>query len=324
MSITRAAAELTRRTAKAAFFQELRQPTGDMGFFWMECSTEFDSDQDQETYPWLGQVPQLERWVGLRKLKGLPPQSFTIENLKWEASFVVDNDLIRRDKLGQVAIRGRDLARRTMSHKERLAVDTLIDGEATNCYDGQFFFDNDHQDPGGFEAAQDNLLGGVAAATTIPTVAEFETAMDEIETAMMAFTDDRGEPFNLPMQLHVIVPPAYARVARIVLGQVGAIAADATGTTGAFRGRGIGLTVTPYLPARQTAKGETVNDTFYVLNKALTVRPLIYQTERDAEFETLGAGSEHSFKTDTTVFGVNGSYNMGYGPWQGAVAYVFT
>lgn len=331
MSITAQQAELVRRTAKAAFFKELRQPTGQMAWCWPMVTTEMPSDSDQETYPWLGQVPQLREWTALRDVKSLPGQTFTIRNRKWEGTIAVENDLVRRDKLGIVAIRARDLARRAMSHRESLLIDTLLLGEATNCYDGQYFFDDDHADPGAvFTSSQDNDLTSAAATGTIPTPAEFEAAVNAMLNGatgldgLRVFTDDQGEPWNFAEDLHWIIPPAYELAARTVLGTGTNISpADSTGITGAFRGLGT-VHVSNYLPARQTALGQTADNRFYLLNAAPVVRPIIFQLEREPEFETLGPGSDHSFKTDTTLYGVNASYNMGYGPWQHAVVHTFS
>jgi len=326
MGLTAASAELSRRTARAAFFGELREPTGAKSFVYPMLSSEMPSDSDQETYPWLGQVPQLREWTGLRDIKGLPDQSFAIPNRKWESTIMVDNDLIRRDKLGQVATRSRDMARRASSHKEALFVDTLLLGAATNCYDGQFFFDTDHADPGAaFTTSQSNDITTAIVLLTAPTVAEFETAVEAMLNNLRDFKDDQGEPWNFSEDLHWVIPTSFTKVARLVLG-VGAemAAADVSGATGAFRGEGT-IHVSSFLKARQTATSiGTAGDRFYLFNAGAEIQPIIYQTEREAEFETLGQGSDHSFKTDTTLYGVNGSYNMGYGPWQHVVSQTFT
>ena len=178
--ITQGQAALVRRTAKAAFFRELRMPTSEMAFANPMVTTEMDSDQDQEEYSWLGQVPQLKRWIGLRDIKSLPTQSFTIPNLRFEATIGFENRLIKRDKLGQVVTRSRDLARRVLSHQERLMIDALLLGESTLCYDGQNFFDTDHADPSGDDqTAQSNDLAVTGTPGSI-TAAQFETAVDTV------------------------------------------------------------------------------------------------------------------------------------------------
>lgn len=328
MPLTPASAELSRRTARAAFFGELRNPTGAQAYAYPDLSSEFPSDQDQETYPWLGQVPQLREWLGSREIKSLPPQSFAIRNRKWEATISIDNDLIRRDKLGQVATRSRDMARRASSHRELLFWDTILLGASTNCYDAQFYFDTDHNDPTAsvpIASGQSNKITVSGVTTpTAPTVANFENGYEQAVNALRDFKDDQGQPWNFSEDLHVWVPTNMAKVARIALGSgANATAADTSGGTGAFRGEATPH-VSAFIRARQTALGQTVGTSFWLFNRSPEVKPIIYQVEREAEFETLGVGSDHGFKTDTTLYGVNGSYNMGYGPWQHAVQVTFT
>lgn len=323
--LTTGSVEIARRTAKAAFFGALKDAAGNKKFIYPTVTSEMTSDQDQETYPWLGQVPQLREWFGLRDIKGLPAQDFTIANRKWEATIGVDNDLIRRDKLGQIATRARDMAKRTISHKERLFWDTILLGETALCYDSQFFFDTDHADPGAvYSASQSNLIGASATTPAAPTPAEFEDAFEAGINALRDLRDDQGEPWNLDEDLHVGIPTNMTRSAGTVLGtNSNQSPADSTGVDGSFRGEAM-VHVSSFIRARQTALGLTVGTAFWIFNAAPEVNPVIFQKEREAEFETLGKGSDHSFKTDETLYGVNGSYNMGYGPWQHAVKVTFT
>lgn len=322
--ITQAQAELVRATAREAFFKQLNAAPPD-SMIHPVIATRMPSDSDQETYAWLGQSPMFQEWQGVRGVKGLPTQSYVLRNKKFEATLAVENDLIRRDKLGQVTVRAADLGRRAIQHTEMLAIDALLLGESTNGYDGQFFFDTDHADPGAsFTTSQDNDLTGAAATGTNPTAAEMEIAVEAMLVKLRTYKDDTGMPWNFAEDLHWLVPPVMEKAARIVLeSNVGSVAADSTGVTGAFRGTGK-LHVSAWLPARQAALGQTADNRIYLFNAAGMIKPLIYQVEKEPEFDSLGAGSDHSFKTDTTLFGGMRLCNVGHGVWQHAVLYTFS
>lgn len=326
--ITQAQADLVRATARAAFFGALSESPGNMAHTLV--STTYPSTADQETYPWIGQVPQLQKWEGLRGIKGLPTQKYTLPNIKWEATIAVEGELARREKLGQVTVRSRDLARRAQWHRERLFIDRLLEGRSGGtglAYDGQNYFDNDHKDAGAvYTTNQSNVSSKTVAVVASPTVVEMEAAVDAALVQIRKLVDDQGEPWNLSERWVIVVPPAYQKPATLVFGSPGTVttnAADATGATGAFRGLG-DVIVSTYLPARQTALGLTVDNKMYLFNVAPEVKPIILQTEVEPDFQELGPGSEHTFKTDTLLYGIWASYNIGYGPWQYAHEITFS
>ena len=59
---------LGSRAIIGKFFAALEQYTG---LSWIELvSVLFDSDQESETYKWLGQSPVMREWIGGRHAKG--------------------------------------------------------------------------------------------------------------------------------------------------------------------------------------------------------------------------------------------------------------
>lgn len=84
-----------------------------------------DSDQESETYKWLGMVPAMREWIGGRQAKGFRENGMTITNKTWESTLEILVDWIRRDKTGQIAIRIAELATRASEHDAKL-LSTLI------------------------------------------------------------------------------------------------------------------------------------------------------------------------------------------------------
>ena len=103
--------ELSSRAIIGRYYKRLNQKSG---MAWVEAvSNYFTSDQEQETYKWLGQVPVMRNWVGGRQAKGFTTNGLTIENKHFEATLEIPLVDLRRDKTGQIEVRINELADRT-------------------------------------------------------------------------------------------------------------------------------------------------------------------------------------------------------------------
>lgn len=96
------------------------------------------------TYGWMKGLTGLREWIGQRQIDNLSEASYTLKNKHFEKMIAVNRNNIEDDNLGMYsdgfAIMGDSAARLS----EELVWDLLKDGFATNCWDGQFFFDTDH------------------------------------------------------------------------------------------------------------------------------------------------------------------------------------
>lgn len=87
---------LSSRAIIGRFYQRLEQ---NPGLEWVAAlSNYFTSDQESETYKWLGQVPVMREWIGGRQAKGFRENGITIENKHFEATLEVLVRELRRDK----------------------------------------------------------------------------------------------------------------------------------------------------------------------------------------------------------------------------------
>lgn len=136
------ATTLSSRAIIGRYYQRLEQ---NPGLQWVGAvSNYFTSDQESETYKWLGQVPVMREWIGGRNAKGFRENGITIENKHFEATLEVLVRELKRDKTGQVMVRVDELADRTNAHWAKLLSELIENAESTVCYDGQYFFDTDH------------------------------------------------------------------------------------------------------------------------------------------------------------------------------------
>lgn len=310
------AALLGSRAIIGSFYARLEQ---DAGSSWIaRLSNYFTSDQESETYRWLGQVPQMRQWVGGRQAKGSRTQGFTIANVLYEATLEFLLDEIRRDKTGQVQVRIGELATRTNSHWAKLMALLIINGASQVCYDGQYFFDTDHAE--GDSGAQSNSISYDMAGSA-PTAAEFAAAIMNALTQLVGFVDDVGEPLNETAQKFlVLVGPQHLQAASAALAAPVVLSGGQSQTnilaTSNFGGFTIELAV--------SARLATLGQKFMVFRTDADVKPFIRQEEQGVQVDAIAEGSELEFKERKHQYGVHAIRNVGYGMWQGSVLTTFT
>jgi len=305
------AGKLSSRAIIGEFFNILAQ---DIGITWIpDVSMPFDSNQESETYAWLGMAPAMREWIGGRQAKGFRENGITIKNKKYESTMEVLVDEIRRDKTGQIMIRIAEQAQRANAHWASLLSTLIAAGEGAVCYDGQYFFDTDHSE--GDSGTQDNDLTGAAATNTQPTAAEAETAIMACVSAILGYKDDQGEPMNEGASLfRIMAPTVYLAPFASALNNP-FIAAGQSNLIANIDGFSFKLSVNPRLSSG--AK-------FYVFRADGQTKPFIRQEEEGITVAAIAEGSELEFKEDKHQYGIKALRNVGYGYWQHACQYTFT
>jgi len=311
------AAGLGSRSIIGTFYETLEQS---VGATWMpSLAMEFTSDQESETYKWLGQSPAVREWIGGRLAKGLRENGLTIVNKTFEATLKVLVDEIRRDKTSQVMLRIKELADRVAAHPMSL-ISTLINngGGATNglAYDGQFFFDTDHQE-GDSPSQKNDLVAGDYAVlnvgtATAPTANEMADALMAVIQHFYSLKDDQNEPINeLARAFLVMVPVNMWGAAQ------NAVSANMLNTGSGSRDNPLmkmGVSLSVAANPRLTA-----TDKFAVYRTDGRTKPFIHQTEEGVTMSAIAEGSEHEFKENEHLYGVKVIRNVGYGMWQHAI-----
>lgn len=282
---------------------------------WMsELALPISSNQESETYKWLGMTPAMREWVGGRQAKGFRNDGMTVPNRLFESTLKISVDDLRRDKTGQINARIDELAVRAALHPTKLMSELILAGETTACYDGQYFFDTDHSE--GLSGSQsnditydisDNATGGTATAPTPYTI---QGAIVAAIAAMMGFKDDQGEPMNeTAARFHVMVPTPF----------MGATLTALTSTTVGDRvdnlltNRNVGLSVIPAVNPRLTWTTKLA-----VFRADGGVKPFILQEEQGVMMDAVAEGSELEFAQREHHYGVTRICNVAYGYWQHA------
>lgn len=295
----------------------------DPGTAWLNAvSMLFTSNQDSETYHWLGQSPAMREWVGGRNAKGFRDNSITIDNLHYEATLEVLVRELRRDKTGQVMTRIRELALRTNSHWASLISTLIVNGPSTACYDGEFFFDTDHSE--GSSGTQSNDISvdisalpvSVNGTVTAPSTEEMQLSIVEGITQIMGFLDDQGEPMNENAQNFLVMTPTSlyipASTAIQMPRETGVSAQKVPGNLN------VSVVANPRLDANSWT------DEFVVFRMDGGVKPFIRQQETPVMLKAKAEGSEFEFDNDAHQYGVDAWRNVGYGYWQHACLVTMT
>lgn len=305
---------LSSRAVMGMYFARLEV---NPGLAWVNgVSNLFTSDQDSETYPFLGQSPAMREWIGGRQAKGLAGNALSIANRHYEATLEIAVRDARRDKTPQIEARVQDFADRSLTHWASLLSALIAAGESTVCYDGQFFFDTDHVE--GSSGAQSNdisvdisaLPATLHGVPTAPSVEEFQQSILKGIAQVLSLKDDQGEPMNESASAFLVMVPVPLYMT--------AIAATATLTQAALSNN-----MNPNLIANlnvQVAMNArlTWTDKFALFRTDSPIKGLIRQSETDIDLKAKAEGSEFEFDNDAWQFGIDTWRNVGYGYWQRA------
>lgn len=273
--------------------------------YFQDVATRIQSNSDSETYKWLGAIPRMREWGTGRLARGMRTESYSVENLKYEATLEVDRDEISDDKTGQIRIRIAELAERAATHKDFLISQLLTSGETSgfNSYDGVSFFNDAHVS--GSSGSQDNNLTATASNPNNPTTDEFKTALRSAIGAMMNFKDDQGEPMSTSATGLVCVVPTT-----MFMTALEAVSATVVSNTSNVLQGVARVVLFPWL---------TDASKWYLLKTDGVIRPFIFQDREAVEFTALSEESDEGFRREKFLYGVRARYRLTYGYWQYAV-----
>lgn len=308
---------LSSRAVVGEFFLKLKQY---MGSSWVALiAMYFTSDQESEEYKWLGMVPQMREWLGSRQAKGLREQGMTIRNKEFESTLDVPKRWLRRDKTGQLMIRIAEQARRAGGHWAELLSTLITNGTGSTsglCYDGQYFFDDDHSE--GDSGTQKNLLTNAevpaldVATATAPTAAEAAKAILGVIAYMLCYKDDQGKPMNVDARNFLVMtsPILWSHLCGGILNPV-AGGGDTNSLKALLDQSDFNVNVVPNPYLAYTTQ-------FATFRTDAATKPFIMQEEVPLNMSVLGEGSDHAFKEKAYQYGVDATRNVGYGLWQHA------
>lgn len=286
---------------RAIFTQALDEAQAEFQLY-KEIATVFPSTSDKESYGWMGANPAMRQWTDVRVHKALKAYDYTLTNLHYEGTIEVDRDTYEDDKYGLIAPRIRGLARRALRHMNERVISAMDDNG--DAYDGNAMFHATRTI--GKSAAIDNLVNGAYSGSGTEIRAGMAAAM----AAMALYQDDNGIPMGL-------VPDTIVCAPAMLLPILSALLPGVAGTTRPEAGI--------FSPSRIWASPWVDADTldWYVLCTTAEVKPMILQLRKNPEFVALDSPtSDHVFKNNTFLYGVDDRFVVGYGDPRTAIRVV--
>jgi phage major head subunit gpT-like protein len=287
-----------------------------------DLCTVVPSDGEVENYGWIGGVTGMREFLGERQFDQLRAFDWTIKNKTWEQSQGLERHKVEDDTFGFFGPVAQQLGVQAARHPDELFIDLMVRARSTVCYDGQFFFDNDHAE--GNSGTQSNIRNHPVVSASAVTPAEFKASFHKAVLEMMKFKNDKGQ-YYMPRVLtpammqdfHVVVPLALGEAASLAfmqqyIGQ-GGVAVDnvmlAQPRVHVVTGMG----------AEYSGVGSDVRWHLYYTGGM--VNPYIFQMRQPLRREVKGSLSieEKLIKLMTEA-----RYNVGLGLWQYGFETTFT
>ena len=255
------------------------------------CMTVPSASRD-ETYAWLGQMPELREWIGEREIQNLCANAYTIRNKDYELTVSVPRNDIMDDCVGIYAPLVQNMGESARMHPDTLVFELFPGGFQSKCYDGAAFFSNRHPLDINGKPFQSNI--GDKALTA--------ASYAEARTQMMTLKGEHGRSLKVVPDLLVVVPQNEAKAREILFADL------IQGNSNINKGT-CDLIVVPELADN--------GGQWFLLSTKRSIRPLIFQEREKPRFVSKTKNEDDNvFFNNEYLYGVNARYNAGYGLWQ--------
>lgn len=268
---------------------------------WQKIAMKVPSTTGQNDYAWLSKFPKMRKWIGEKAVKALEAANYVIKNDDFEATVEVDRNDIEDDNLGIYGPQAQMAGESAAQLPDEIVFELVNKAFSTKCFDGQYFFDEDHQvgDGGGNVSSVSNKG---SKALSCATQAAAQASLGAAETAMMEFKDDEGRPLNIKPNI-LLVPPALKAIANTLMTN------DRLedGKPNPFKG-----TYEVVVDGRLTSR-----TAWYLLDTSKAVKPFIYQERKAPVFvQQTDPQADGVFNLRKFKFGAEARAAGGYGFWQ--------
>lgn len=112
---------------------------------YQQIAMTISSASNAENYGWMKDLPGMREWAGQRVIHNLESVAAQLVNRKWEHTIGVKRDDIEDDRLGMYATLLQQQGEIAARHPDDLVWSLLASGFETAGFDGQNFFDTDHE-----------------------------------------------------------------------------------------------------------------------------------------------------------------------------------
>ena len=275
---------------------------------WRALVTVVPSNIRTEDYTWYSSGPLVQELTDENhQPKAGTKFNHTLTNKTWGNAIEILKDDLADDRTGLLMGRVQEMGVRLANEPMKQTITAISVGDANASFDGTNFYANTHT-----AMTLDNLRTSTAAAgDAIPTRAELEDALDENMLALMAATDEEGEPFHFTESGFML---QHTEKLSSVIQQVINAELRTNGETNRWRGFAVPL----YVPATWTA--ESATETVLNLHKIDgPVKPMFFQDRSGVE-----SGSNDIGMKRIAQFWGERRFNVGYGHPAYSTEHTFT
>ncbi len=278
------------RDYRANFVEELEAGRAQYEPLLNATMTTFPSNGPGIEHSFSDALKGMEEWVDERVMAKLGADSFYVANKSYAAGVEVDRDDLEDDQIGLYRPRIRGLAEKYWLHRFDQLGDLLNNGATTTCWDGKYYFDDDH--PLADSASVNDNLSSSALA---------EAAVQAAITQLRDMKDTQGNKLHLN-PTHLIFGNDLEWTATDILKQE----RQSTGESNVLRGM-----LQPLQISNMTAASWAVAD----LSK--TLKPFMYQDRRAPDLiEQTSTQTDDYFNRKLFKWGVDYRGRSYYGFYQ--------
>jgi phage major head subunit gpT-like protein len=283
------------RNVRAVYYNSLKAAT--VATFINSIFLIVQSNSMSETFAFMRGIPKMRHWVGDRVMKGFGWAQFSIEKKDWEATIVITRDDLLFDRLGFIRPNIEALGSSFPRHYVDFVIDLLANGFTRLAYDGQYFFDTDH----------DNGSGGSYSNKSVAAFSR--TAWETAETAPLQLKDpESGELLEV-------------RWTDIYFGQNAQAAVDDVFNNPQYVNGGVALPNRHYnkIPKanQHLLLGLGASGKWFLTDESKPIKPLILQIVKGVSFEAFDDARDwNMWNRKEAVYGIDSIDNAGYGFWE--------
>ncbi|HCT92474.1 MAG TPA: head protein [Lachnospiraceae bacterium] len=246
----------------------------------------------ENTYGWMGQMPNMREWIGEREIANLSAYDYEIKNRDFELTIQVPVDDIADDQYGMYGPVVAEMGSSAKKHPDSLVFSLMGDGFTKKCYDGASFFSDKHPLDRNGKKTQSNMGNKKLSAKSYA----------EARVQMMTILGEHGRPLNIVPDL-LVVSPQNEAVARELL------FADLIAGSSNVNKNTCVLLVVPELSGYA--------EQWYLLCTKRNIRPFVFQErEKPKLICKNNENDDNVFFRNEVIYGIKARYNAGFGMWQ--------
>lgn len=268
---------------------------------WAPITDVMESNNLTEEMVAHGAKETFRKWNDERQAKSFREYEYNIKNYPWERTVAIDRRLIRFDKTGQILSRAKAGGVAFEKFLSEQIWCTFRSGSSLVAYDGQYYFDTDHDWSGTDQSNYESGNSPLAA-----------TNLDVAMETMTNYKDEHGKNLGVMPDLLVAGPENKREAYELTESEY--TTESTSFKTNYFSGVGLGMLVTPWISGNSTA-----NEWYLVDTTLANGKPVKHtQVTPNPEMSSQEDESYTGFNRNEWQYGFYYDGGFGVGDWYAA------